>query len=50
MIPIFHSHPRDTNVKTLNLKILIFKAENPGLVLNTKFAVTEIKNNYRVKY
>lgn len=38
MITIFHSHPKDTNLKTLNLKTLIFKTENPGLVLNTKFS------------
>ena len=35
-LQLFHSHPEGTNMKTLSLKILIFKAENAALVPNTK--------------
>lgn len=41
----FPFYPKDTNLKTLSLKILIVKAENLRLALNTKFMVIEIRNN-----
>lgn len=41
----FPFYAKDTNLKTLSLKILIVKAENLRLALNTKFVVIEIRNN-----
>lgn len=41
----FPFYPKDTNLKTLSLKILIVEAENLRLALNTKFMVIEIRNN-----